>query len=33
MLFNFSAMHKTGCISAGLGICISFGYNGKHVSI
>lgn len=33
MLFQFFSKKAPGCLSAGLGICLSFGYNGRNLSI
>lgn len=33
MLFFERKQIKAGCLSFGIGACLSFGYNGKHLSI
>lgn len=33
MLFCDRKSSKAGCLSFGLGVCLSFGYNGRKLSI
>lgn len=33
MLFNMRKHAKSGCLSIGFIVCLSFGYEGRNVSI
>lgn len=33
MLFSACKRAKAGCLSVGLVVCVSFGYNGRNLSL